>query len=168
MNIEPINTNYLQRQHGLPEAQTPQTSADPMLLDDTKHTVFIHDIDHEILDDNAQREVFDFLPGVTENLMTIPKAFVVDDEPCSKALVLYREPKSLSIPVSEDFVRRAIVEMWARARGKRTDSGSLTANLSKGFYGTTTHLDTEKRENHYWYDNSYKDEGDDEDLMDID
>lgn len=133
-----------------------------MLLDDTKHTVFIHDIDREIIDDNVQGGAIDFLPGVTEKLMPIPKSFVVNAKPQSKELVLYREPKSLSIPVGEDCVRRAIIEMWARARVKQTDPGSFsTSSSSKRIYGTI------QSENHHRYGDSYKDEGDD-DLMDID
>lgn len=164
MNIEPIDTYHLrQGQHGLPEARTPQKSADPMLLDDTKHTVFIHDIDREILDDNTQRGVINFLPGVTETLMPIPKSFVVNAEPQSKELVLYREPKSLSIPVKEDFVRRAIIETWERVR---TDSGFFSASSSERICGTIP-SDNEKSEDRYCYGDSYRDEGDG-DLMDID
>lgn len=131
-----------------------------MLLDDTKHTIFIHDIDRELIDDDAQGGVINFLPGVTETLMPMPRSLVVNGETQSNALVLYQEPKSLSIPVEEDNVRRAITETWDRARGKQSCLGSLaTANhVWKGDHGTT-----ESNDGFIKYD-----DGGDNDFMDID
>lgn len=164
MKIEPTpDTKHLQRQDELPEARISQQSADPMLLDDTKHTIFIHDIDRELIDDDAPRGVINFLPGVTETLMPMPKSLVINTEPQSNELVLYREPKSLSIPMEEDNVRRAIVETWARARGKQSSLGSLstTDHSSKGNHGKSQSNNKETR-----YHNGS--DGGDDDFMDID
>lgn len=97
-----------------------------MLLDDTKDTVFIHDIDRELAESDTQEDTISILPGVAGTLMSIPNTLIADTKPQSHELVLYREPKSLSIPEEQDNVRRAIAETRARARQARLDHPSTT------------------------------------------
>lgn len=97
-----------------------------MLLDDTKNTVFIHDIDRELAESNTQEDTISILPGVAGTLLSIPNTLIADTKPQSHELVLYREPKSLSIPEEQDNVRRAIAETRARARQARLDHPPAT------------------------------------------
>ena len=101
-----------------------------MLLDDTQHTIFIHDIDREIEDSNSQEDTVNFLPGFTGN--SIPSFLILGTKPTGNELVLYQEPTSLTIPKEEDNVRRAIAETRARTREKQAELRSLstTGNTS--------------------------------------
>lgn len=100
--------------------------ADQMLLDDTKSTIFIHDIDRELAESDTQEDTISILPGVAGTLLSIPNTLITDTKPQSHELVLYQEPKSLSVPEEQDNVRRAIAETRARARQARLDHSATT------------------------------------------
>ena len=120
-----------QRQNGQPtRQQSPQKLTDPMLLDDTQHTIFIHDIDREIEDSSSQEDTVKFLPGFTGT--SIPSFLFIGTKPAGNELVLYQEPTSLTIPKEKDNVRKAIAETRARTRARQAELGSLstTGNAS--------------------------------------
>jgi hypothetical protein len=95
-----------------------------MMLDDTKHTIYIHDLDSELADSDAQEYSITFLPEIGAKLGTLPKLLTVDTQPQNNELVLYRDPKSLSVPEEDDYVRRAILESRRRARAAQTQRRS--------------------------------------------
>jgi hypothetical protein len=125
-----------------------------MLLDDTRDTIYVHDIDHDLAESHAQQDTISILPGVAGTLLSIPKTLFADTKSQSNELVLYQEPKSLSIPEEQDNVRRAIAETRARARQASLDFSSATESTVKSGF----EIIEEKTRNH--------DDG--EDVMDID
>ncbi|KAL4953114.1 hypothetical protein BDW69DRAFT_166163 [Aspergillus filifer] len=91
-------------------------SNDPMMLEDTKSTVYIHDLERELAESEALDQPLTILPGLEEKLsMTEMLVANHKQRQCSE-LVLYREPESLSIPKDKDQVRRALMETRERAR----------------------------------------------------
>ncbi|KAJ2904090.1 hypothetical protein MKZ38_008901 [Zalerion maritima] len=106
-----------------------------MRLDDTPHKVYIYDLDAELAssdsDDSEHRHHHHssrmaFLPDIEKHLRAtrIPKAVLRPDDQGMYAgrdakgmqLVLYDEPRSLSLPEGKDSVRRAILDARRRAR----------------------------------------------------
>lgn len=93
-------------------------SSDFMLLDDTKHTAYVYDLDRELEEIEAQEKRISFLPEIEKTLNSIPKAVLKDPKPDNE-IVLYRVPTSLTVPEEKDSVRRAILESRARARAQQ-------------------------------------------------
>ncbi|KAI9367414.1 hypothetical protein BJX61DRAFT_538076 [Aspergillus egyptiacus] len=90
-------------------------SNDAMMLDDTKHTIYIHDLDKELAEADALGVPLSFLPGL-EDRLPMSRMLVSTPRCQGNELVLYREPESLSIPKDKDQVRRALIETRERAR----------------------------------------------------
>lgn len=86
---------------------------DAMILDDTKHTTYIHNLDQELMEADSPGLVFS--PFV-QKVLSVPQSVLSDSKPSGKELVLYTEPSSLTVPKEKDNVRRAILESRARAR----------------------------------------------------
>ncbi|CAI7593337.1 uncharacterized protein N7487_011735 [Penicillium crustosum] len=86
---------------------------DAMVLDDTKHTTYIHNLDQELMEADSPGLVFS--PFV-QKVLSVPQSVLSDSKPSGKELVLYTEPSSLTVPKEKDNVRRAILESRARAR----------------------------------------------------
>ena len=105
-----------------------------MLLDDTKYTSYVHDLDREIAEVEAQENGITFLPGIAEKLTPIPR--LSDPKPLGNELVLYREPKSLTVSPEQDSVRKAVAEARERARQRQTETkpaeSKSTSNPSTG------------------------------------
>ncbi|KKK12630.1 hypothetical protein P175DRAFT_0496898 [Aspergillus ochraceoroseus IBT 24754] len=101
-------------------------SNDAMMLDDTKHTIYIHDLERELADDEPVGSSIMILPGL-EDKLSVSRILVTDTKPPCSEIVLYREPTSLSIPREKDGVRRAIMESRERARLHRLRDGSPTS-----------------------------------------
>lgn len=92
-----------------------------MMLDDTKHTTYIHDLDRELADiDTAEGLVI--LP-LAAKLISVPES-VLSAPAQGKELVLYTEPSSLTVPKEQDSVRKAIIESRARARARAQAASS--------------------------------------------
>ncbi|RAL01495.1 uncharacterized protein BO80DRAFT_354334 [Aspergillus ibericus CBS 121593] len=92
------------------------SSTDSMLLDDTKHTVYIHDLDRELEETEPNADTFTFLHRYADQLTAIPRLLVTRAKtPCNE-LVLYTEPTSLSITKEGDNVRKALIATRDRAR----------------------------------------------------
>jgi hypothetical protein len=114
-----------------------------MQLDDTKHKVYIYDLDAELssADDASDYESqpgsptsgngrLVFLPDIEKHLnrTRIPPAVFANGEGelaghniNDMQMVLYRVPSSLTVPRERDSVRKAILEARARARQKQRD-----------------------------------------------
>ncbi|KAI9171770.1 hypothetical protein HJFPF1_01261 [Paramyrothecium foliicola] len=102
-------------------ASSRQTCDDAMQLEDSKHKVYIYNIDDELSDesDNDEGKLV-FLPDIEKHLREtrIPPHVLVnkDGELAGMQMVLYNDPKSLSVPESKDSVRKAIIESRHRHR----------------------------------------------------
>ncbi len=108
------------------KATTPSLDEDVMHLDDTKHKVYIYDLDAELSDSESSSDEgkLIFLPDIQKHLREsrIPASVLANEEGelagYNKQLVLYHVPTSLSVPEDKDTVRKAIIETRARAREK--------------------------------------------------
>ncbi|KAL7939564.1 hypothetical protein V8C35DRAFT_11259 [Trichoderma chlorosporum] len=92
-----------------------------MQVDDSKHKVYIYDLDAELSSDSENDDgKLIFLPDIEKHLRQsrIPRHILANDEGelAGMQLVLYSDPKSLSVPEEKDGVRRAIIEARQRAR----------------------------------------------------
>ena len=93
-----------------------------MHLDDSKDKVYIHNLDDEVSDIEAEEEKLVFLPDIEKRLAKIPKSVLMGrSQPhTSNEVILYSVPESLSVPPEQDNVRKAIIETRARVREKQT------------------------------------------------
>lgn len=103
-----------------------------MHLDDTKHKVYIYNIDDELSSDSEDEGKMVFLPDIEKRLREnrIPKSILAnqDGEITGMQVVLYSDPKSLTVPEEKDGVRRAIIEARKRLREQQSsNSKSSTA-----------------------------------------
>ncbi|KAI1638774.1 hypothetical protein F4809DRAFT_598903 [Biscogniauxia mediterranea] len=118
-----------------------------MQLDDTKHKVYIYDLDAELSScpsspssysdtdesnhlplppshDNGGSGRLVFLPDIERHLLRnrIPASVLASRDGelagLDMQMVLYREPAALSVPEEQDSVRRAVAEARARARAR--------------------------------------------------
>ena len=98
-----------------------------MHLDDSKHKVYIYDLDAELSDSESSSDEgkLVFLPDIEKHLREtrIPPRVLANSEGelagNNLQLVLYNVPSSLTVPEEQDSVRRAIVETRARARARQ-------------------------------------------------
>ncbi|KAJ5675880.1 hypothetical protein N7462_008777 [Penicillium macrosclerotiorum] len=102
----------------LPAAGPPPQS-DMMLLDDTRYTTYIHDLDQELAESDASPDHLVLLPLAQR--MISPNA-TLSTSSQGKELVLYTEPSSLTVSKEQDSVRKAIIESRSRARAERASS----------------------------------------------
>jgi hypothetical protein len=97
---------------------------DSMLVEETPHRVYIHDLAAELSDIESDEENPIFLSDIEKHLAKIPKHILVGPEPKAtkdNQLVLYNVPSSLSVPEEKDNVRKAIVEARARLREQQAN-----------------------------------------------
>jgi hypothetical protein len=96
-----------------------------MQLDDSKHKVYIYDIDAELSDSSESDDgKLVFLPDIQKHLREsrIPPSILANSDgelAGNSQLVLYNVPHSLTVPEEQDSVRKAIIETRARARAKQ-------------------------------------------------
>ncbi|KAI0410149.1 hypothetical protein F4802DRAFT_16074 [Xylaria palmicola] len=137
-------------EHGHPGYNNPvQPSSSPivpddgMQLDNTKHKVYIYDLDAELssADEQSEGESLPgsptsggrliFVPDIGKHLYKsrIPPSVLANSEGQlaghdinDMQMVLYSEPSSLTVPREHDSVRKAILEARARARQRQKDS----------------------------------------------
>ncbi|KAH8701166.1 hypothetical protein BGW36DRAFT_425959 [Talaromyces proteolyticus] len=74
-----------------------------MLLDDTKHTTYIYNIEQELADIEEHEKQISFIPEIEKALNAIPKSVLKEPE-TDKELILYRIPRSLTVPEDKDAV----------------------------------------------------------------
>ncbi|KAI1384034.1 uncharacterized protein F4822DRAFT_58993 [Hypoxylon trugodes] len=118
---------------------------DTMQLDDSKHKVYIYNLDDELTDSESDSDTSGrlvFLPDIEKHLMQtrIPPSILAnkDGEIAGMQMVLYSEPSSLTVPQEKDSVRKAIIESRQRVREKQKEereqqhqqatSGSASSN----------------------------------------
>ncbi|KAM5355497.1 hypothetical protein ACJ41O_002143 [Fusarium nematophilum] len=95
---------------------------DSMQLDDSKHKVYIYNIDDELSSDsdNDDPAKLIFLPDIEKHLRAnrIPPSVLANSEGelAGMQVVLYSDPKSLTVPEDKDSVRKAIIESRRRTR----------------------------------------------------
>ena len=106
-----------------------------MQLDDTKHKVYIYDLDAELSDSETSDDGrLVFLPDIQKHLRQsrIPPMILANSDgelAGNKQMVLYNVPTSLTIPEEQDNVRKAIIETRARARAKiERERGATSPN----------------------------------------
>lgn len=98
------------------------TPDETMQLDDSKHKVYIYNIDDELSSDSETDDPgkLVFLPDIEKHLRAnrIPPSVLAnsDGELAGMQVVLYSDPKSLTIPEDKDSVRKAIIESRQRTR----------------------------------------------------
>ncbi|KAI1309898.1 hypothetical protein F5Y03DRAFT_61131 [Xylaria venustula] len=142
---EPEPGNNLGQSH----SSSAVTADGGMQLDDTKHKVYIYDIDAELssADENSESEYslpgsptsgrgrLVFLPDIEKHLSRsrIPPAVLANNDGelaghniNDMQMVLYSEPSSLTVPREHDSVRKAILEARARAREKQKEGQAET------------------------------------------
>lgn len=95
-----------------------------MQVDDSKHKVYIYNIDDEFSSDSeAEEGKLVFLPDVDKHLREnrIPRQILANDDGAlaGMQLIVYSDPKSLSVPEEEDSVHKAIVDARHRLREKQ-------------------------------------------------
>ncbi|KAJ9500546.1 hypothetical protein LTR99_000588 [Exophiala xenobiotica] len=103
-----------------------------MTVDETPHRVIITNLAHEIAQieaDEAAASHTVFLPDIDKKVSAIPQRFLQNHPPqnpspplslnTNTALVLYRDPTSITVPEEEDAVRKAIIAARTRAREKQ-------------------------------------------------
>jgi hypothetical protein len=117
-----------------------------MSLDDTKHKVYIYDLDAELASDNDSDSASAkpiFIPDIEKHLNNLPRVVLIGDDARETAknmqMVLYNVPSSLTVPQEQDGVRKAILESRARLRERQgmavpeiVGSGAPAANASAG------------------------------------
>lgn len=113
--IDPTNQKvFNQNDAALPPS--PSRPTDMMMLDDTEHTIYIHDLDRELAEIESSEDPSIFLPGIGEKLAVFPKSLVAQSKPKCQALVLYQQPTSPSMPRDKDNAGKALAETRERAR----------------------------------------------------
>jgi hypothetical protein len=152
-----------------PQLQAAVTSIPPteehMQLDDTKHRVYIHNLDDELSDIESDEEKLVFLPDIEKKFNTIPRHILVGDKKDThQELVLYNLPPSLSVPVEQDNVRKAILEARERAKEKAVLASSAADGTPPEEQIETAHgYDSPD----YGLDEDTNDMEEDDDAMDI-
>jgi hypothetical protein len=101
---------------------------DAMQLDDSKHKVYIYDLDAELSESDSDDCKLVFLPDIEKHLRQsrIPPSILANSEgelAGEKQVVLYNVPSALTVPEAQDGVRRAIIETRARARANQEQRG---------------------------------------------
>lgn len=99
-----------------------------MRLDDTKHRVYIYDLDKELeeIESSEDENKLVFLPDIEKRLLNkrIPSSVLANKDGelagmnKSQAMVLYDIPHSLTLTDEKDSVRKAILESRHRAQEK--------------------------------------------------
>ncbi|CEJ88870.1 hypothetical protein VHEMI04894 [[Torrubiella] hemipterigena] len=96
---------------------------DSMHLDDTKHKVYIYNIDDELSSEDEDDSKLIFIPDIEKRLKEtrIPPSILAnkDGELAGMQVVLYSDPKSLTVPEEKDGVRKAILDARRRLRAKQ-------------------------------------------------
>ncbi|RDA89067.1 hypothetical protein CP532_2268 [Ophiocordyceps camponoti-leonardi (nom. inval.)] len=106
-------------------APTPATQDDDrMQIDDSKHKVYIYNLDDDPSSDSEPEDGrLVFLPDLDRHLRQsrIPPAVLAnpDGELAGMQMVLYNDPRSLTVPEDRDGVRRAILDARHRLRERQ-------------------------------------------------
>ncbi|KAM0440894.1 hypothetical protein ACHAPT_000196 [Fusarium lateritium] len=145
-NAEPSSSSSSARDRPAPD--------DSMQLDDSKHKVYIYNIDDELSSDSDTDDPgkLVFLPDIEKHLRAnrIPPAVLANSEGelAGMQLVLYSDPRSLTVPEDKDSVRKAIIESRRRTREQqrqeregKTDTPSVDRDLTNDAIASRTDTD---------------------------
>ncbi|KAJ4164352.1 hypothetical protein LMH87_006029 [Akanthomyces muscarius] len=148
LNIEHDGTKlYVPVESPLPSPNPRTTDGaaadDTMHIDDSKHKVYIYNIDEELAEDSEPDEAkLVFLPDIEKRLREtrIPPQILANSEGelAGMQLVLYSDPKSLSVPEAKDGVRKAIIETRRRIRARQAGAEDDEVDGISDPIGTTT------------------------------
>lgn len=101
---------------------------DAMNVDDTRHRVYVQNLDAEIaeIEANEPEERLIFLPDIEKHFSRIPEHLLSSPQDALRAaqqqeLVLYSVPRSLTVDEGNDSVRKAILDARQRARDKAAE-----------------------------------------------
>jgi len=101
---------------------------DSMNIDDTRHRVYVQNLDAEIAEIEASEpeERLIFLPDIEKHFSRIPEHLLASPQDAFSAaqqqeLVLYSVPRSLTVDEGHDSVRKAILDARQRARDKAAE-----------------------------------------------
>ncbi|KAF2836359.1 hypothetical protein M501DRAFT_922434, partial [Patellaria atrata CBS 101060] len=92
---------------------------DCMQVDESKHKVYIYDLEQDLADVESDDEHPIFLSDIEKHLNKIPRHILMHRDPDANEnnqLILYTDPTSLTIPKEQDSVRKAIIEARSRLR----------------------------------------------------
>ncbi|KAF7713239.1 Uncharacterized protein PECH_002227 [Penicillium ucsense] len=150
----------------LASTSTPSNGAfidsDAMMLDDTPHTTYIHDLDRELADVDVADGLFSIHP-IAAKMLSVPES-VLSGPAQGKELVLYSDPSSLTVPREHDNVRKAIIESRARARERTRESQTVIDCPMSSLTNDDSVNSREPTKN----DTQFADDGDDGDAMEVD
>ncbi|KAK8132543.1 hypothetical protein PG999_000716 [Apiospora kogelbergensis] len=136
----PVESPHLRPTEANSLKQIPES--DEMELDNSKHKVYIYDLDAELSDSGESDDgKLVFLPDIQKHLRQnrrIPPSILAnrDGELAGMQMVLYSEPTSLTVPEEQDSVRKAIIESRARLRQKQKE-GTMDVEASPSSSGSS-------------------------------
>ena len=93
-----------------------------MQLENTKHKVYIYNIDDELSSSDGEPDDgrLVFIPDIEKHLLSlrIPPRILANNEAelAGMQLVLYRDPEALTVSPEQDAVRKAVAEAKERFR----------------------------------------------------
>jgi hypothetical protein len=139
-----------------------------MQVDDTRHRVYVHDLDAELADADTEERGLVFLPDIEQYFSKLPQQVLArkkDGDHEGQQLVLYSVPKSLTVDEDRDLVRKAILESRQRAREKAAEEARHEdMNARYGQDGQSEVIETA-----HGYTAGYtREEERDADVMDVD
>jgi len=140
---------------------------DYMPVDETADRVWVHDLDAEIREIEAEEARNNNGIQISEagkGYSKLPEHVLrqsptVEDPAKSLQMILYRDPVSISVPQEEDAVRKAIIEARRRMREKQHEE-----RVAEGAYDTASQVTTHNHD----FLQALTDNNDAEDGMDID
>ena len=113
-----------------------------MSVDDSKDRIYIHDLDAEIAEIEANELQTLFLPDIDKKVSAIPQRLLQNQSDNSNSqLVLYEVPASISVPEKDDAVRKAIIASRERARLKQAQERLREVEKSAQANGIDSHQD---------------------------
>ncbi|KAF4510243.1 hypothetical protein G6O67_002146 [Ophiocordyceps sinensis] len=125
-----LDTSTVTRHQQLPSPSYGDDLDDAMHLDDSKHKVYIYNIDDELASSSSSSDGdgddgrLVFLPDIEQHLRDnrIPLRVLAnpDGELAGMQVVLYSDPCSLTVPEERDGVRWAILDARRRIREKQS------------------------------------------------
>ncbi|KAK5084335.1 hypothetical protein LTR05_005411 [Lithohypha guttulata] len=142
---------------------------DFMPVDETSDRVWVHDLDAEVAEIEAEeaRQKYDngiCFAGQTEDYIKLPDHLLrpsttANDPVANMQMILYRDPISISVPEEDDAVRKTILDARRRVREKLAEEREFATI-------TAQHLAPVPRPNVEHYDEPENQGNDDE--MDLD
>lgn len=140
------STHYAIPHHPQPIISSPApipcgASADDLMpLDDTKDKVYIHDLESEIAQIEAEEPKGLFLPDIDRKISAIPQQLLQSQiSNANTQMVLYQVPSSISVPEEQDHVRKAIIATRARAREKQAREAEETQKKNEEHFNDNDH-----------------------------